>query len=404
MDRLFTQRVSSRIAGLAEAQTLGMAQRVRDLRSQGKRVVSLLLGEPDFPVPEPIQEAAIQAIREGVAPYPPVPGLAPLREAIANYYACQYGVPVSPHQVVISNGSKQAIYNALLSILEPGDEVIIPVPYWVSYLPLVHLAQGRPVLVPTNQQNQYRLTPDQLARYITPRTRALILNSPSNPTGTTYSREDYAALVEVLRDHPHIWIIADEIYDLLVYEGKAVSFLEFAELRERTIVCNGFSKAFAMPGWRLGYLIASPDIAQAAIKVQGQTTAGANIIAQKAAIAGLTSDIETLLAPMRKAFRERRDVIYQYLATHHPELHPYKPEGAFYFFLSVEAYLGRKTAHHAPFQTADDMADYLLEHGLALVPGTGFGMPTHIRLSYAVALSEIEAGLSLLTSALHALA
>jgi len=404
LDKLFTQRVSSRIAGLAEAQTLGMAQRVRDLRAQGKQVISLLLGEPDFPVPEAIQEAAIQAIREGVAPYPPVPGLPPLREAIANYYTRRNGTPVSPHQVVVSNGSKQAIYNALLTILEPGDEVIIPVPYWVSYLPLVHLAQGRPVLAPTRPENQYKLTPDQLARSISPRTRALILNSPSNPTGTTYSRQDYAALVEVLREHPHIWIIADEIYDLLVYEGKAVSFLEFSELRERTIVCNGFSKAFAMPGWRLGYLIAPPDIAEAAIKVQGQTTAGANLIAQKAAIAGLTSDIEALIAPMRKAFQERRDAIYHYLVTHHPELHPYKPQGAFYFFLSVEAYLGRKTALHPPFQTADDVVDYLLAHGLALVPGTGFGMPTHIRLSYAVALREIEAGLSRLTRALHALA
>jgi len=376
-----------------------MAQRVRDLRAGGRRVISLLLGEPDFPVPEAIQEAAIRAIREGVAPYPPVPGLAPLREAIASHYTRYYGTPVSPHQVVVSNGSKQAIYNALLCLLEPSDEVIIPVPYWVSYLPLVHLAQGCPVLVPTRQENHYRLTPDQLARSITPRTRALILNSPSNPTGTTYSREDYAALIEVLRNHPRIWIIADEIYDLLVYEGRAVSFLEFVELQERTIVCNGFSKAFAMPGWRLGYLIAPPDIAEAAIKVQGQTTAGANI-AQKAAIAGLTGDIEALIAPMRKAFQERRDAIYQYLTTHHPELHPYKPQGAFYFFLSVEAYLGRKTT----LQTADDMVDYLLEHGLALVPGTGFGMPTHIRLSYAVALSEIEAGLSLLTRALHALA
>ncbi len=397
-------RVSARIAGLEEAQTLGMAQRVRDLRAQGKRVVSLLLGEPDFPVPEVLQEAAIRAIREGVAPYPPVAGLAPLREAIAHYYTRYYGTPVTPSQVVVSNGSKQAIYNALLAIVEPGDEVIIPMPYWVSYLPLVHLAQGRPVLVPTTQKSQYRLSPEALERAITPRTRALILNSPSNPTGTTYSREDYAALAEVLRHHPSLWIIADEIYDLLVYEGKAVSFLELEEFRERTIVCNGFSKAFAMPGWRLGYLIAPVDIAQAAIKVQGQTTAGANIIAQKAAIAGLTADIEALIAPMRKAFQERRDTLYQYLSTHHPELHPYKPQGAFYFFLSVEAYLHRKTPNHTILNTADQVADYLLENGLALVSGTGFGMPTHVRLSYAVALSEIQAGLTLLTQALHALA
>jgi aspartate/methionine/tyrosine aminotransferase len=232
----------------------------------------------------------------------------------------------------------------------------------------------------------------------------VILNSPSNPTGTTYSREDYAALVEVLQKHPRIWVISDEIYDLLVYEGKAVSFLELEALRERTIVCNGFSKAFAMPGWRLGYLIAPLDIAQAASKVQGQTTAGANLIAQKAAIAGLTGDIESLIAPMRKAFQERRDTIYQYLSQHHAELHPYKPQGAFYFFLDFSAYLGKRTPQGAVLRTADDIADYLLEEGLALVPGTGFGMNTHIRLSYAVALSDIEIGLVRLTQALHALA
>ncbi len=404
MEKLERRRISGRIASLSEAQTLGMAQRVRDLRAQGRQVISLLLGEPDFPVPEPIQKAAIDAIREGIAPYPPVAGLAGLREAIAHYYTQHYGVPVSARQIVVSNGSKQAIYNALLSILEPGDEVVIPVPYWVSYLPLVQLAEGHPVLVPTTRENLYRLTPADLARAITPRTRALILNSPSNPTGTTYDRKDYAALLEVLKDHPQIWILADEIYDLLVYEGKAVSFLEFEAFRDRTIVCNGFSKAFAMPGWRLGYLIAPEDIALAAIKAQGQTTAGANLIAQKAALAGLSGDIEALVAPMREAFRERRNTIYQYLSTHHSELEPYLPQGAFYFFLSVQAYLGRKTPQGLTLHHADDLAEYLLSEGLAIVSGTGFGMATHIRLSYAVALPDIKAGLTLLTRALHALA
>lgn len=381
-----------------------MAQRVRDLRAQGKEVISLLLGEPDFPVPLPIQEAAIAAIREGAAPYPPVAGLSPLREAIAHYYTRQYGVPVSPRQVVVSSGSKQAIYNALLTLLGPGEEVIIPVPYWVSYLPLVYLAEGQPVLVPTSPQTQYRLTPEALARAITPRTRVLILNSPSNPTGTTYTHAELSALIEVLQNHPHVWVLSDEIYDLLSYEGRAVSVLEFEAVRERTVVCNGFSKAFAMPGWRLGYLIAPEDIARAATKVQGQTTAGANIIAQKAALAGLSGDVEALVAPMRKAFDQRRTAIYTYLSTHHPEMHPYKPEGAFYFFLSVQACLGKKTPQGTLLRTADDVADYLLEEGVAVVPGTGFGMSTHIRMSYAVALSEIERGLRRLTQALHALA
>jgi len=397
-------RISKRVANLEEAQTLGMAQRARDRRAQGKEVISMLLGEPDFPVPLPIQEAAIAAIREGVAPYPPVAGLLPLREAIAHYYERQYGVPVSPQQVVVSSGSKQAIYNTLLTLLGPGEEVIIPVPYWVSYLPLVYLAEGRPVLVPTSPQTQYRLTPEALEKAITPRTRVLILNSPANPTGTTYTRAELSALIEVLQNHPHVWVLSDEIYDLLSYEGRTVSALAFEAVRERTVVCNGFSKAFAMPGWRLGYLIAPVDIAQAATKVQGQTTAGANIIAQKAALAGLSGDIEALVAPMRKAFEQRRNAIYTYLSTHHPEIHPYKPEGAFYFFLSVAAYLGKKTPHGTLLHTADEVADYLLEEGVAVVPGTGFGMNTHIRISYAVALSEIERGLQRLTQALHALA
>ncbi len=404
MDKVTSSRISERVAGLEEAQTLGMAQRVRDLRAQGKEVISLLLGEPDFPVPPPIQEAAIAAIREGAAPYPPVAGLSPLREAIAHYYTRQYGVPLSPQQVVVSSGSKQAIYNALLTLLRPGEEVIIPVPYWVSYLPLVYLAEGQPVLVPTSPQTQYRLTPEALAKAITPRTRLLILNSPSNPTGTTYTRTELSALIEVLQNHPHVWVLSDEIYDLLSYEGRAVSVLEFEAVRERAVVCNGFSKAFAMPGWRLGYLIAPEDIARAATKVQGQTTAGANIIAQKAALAGLSGDVEALVAPMRKAFDQRRTTIYTYLSTHHPEMHPYKPEGAFYFFLSVQAYLGKKTPQGTLLHTADDVADYLLEEGLAVVPGTGFGMNTHIRMSYAVALTEIERGLRRLTRALHALA
>ena len=404
MDKVTSSRISERVAGLEEAQTLGMAQRVRDLRAQGKEVISLLLGEPDFPVPPPIQEAAIAAIREGAAPYPPVAGLSPLREAIAHYYTRQYGVPLSPQQVVVSSGSKQAIYNALLTLLRPGEEVIIPVPYWVSYLPLVYLAEGQPVLVPTSPQTQYRLTPEALAKAITPRTRLLILNSPSNPTGTTYTRTELSALIEVLQNHPHVWVLSDEIYDLLSYEGRAVSVLEFEAARERAVVCNGFSKAFAMPGWRLGYLIAPEDIARAATKVQGQTTAGANIIAQKAALAGLSGDVEALVAPMRKAFDQRRTAIYTYLSTHHPEMHPYKPEGAFYFFLSAQAYLGKKTPQGTVLRTADDVADYLLEEGVAVVPGTGFGMSTHIRMSYAVALSEIERGLRRLTQALHALA
>lgn len=380
-----------------------MAQRVRELHAAGKQVISLLLGEPDFPVPEPLQEAAIAAIREGHAPYPPVAGILPLREAIAAYYHRRYGLPYRPSQVVISNGSKQAIFNALLSLVEPGQEVIVPAPYWVSYLPLIQLAEARPVILPTTAETGYKLLPDQLEAAITPATRALILCSPSNPTGTAYTPTELHALAEVLEKHPSVWVISDEIYELIRYEGEAFSPAQLPALYERTVICNGFSKAFAMPGWRLGYLIAPQALAEAATKVQGQTTAGANLIAQKAALAGLKGDVEALVAPMIKAFRARRDAIYAYLQNHLPQTRPYLPEGAFYYFLDISAFLGRETPRGKVLSSADDLVEYLLEEGVAVVSGSAFGSERHIRLSYAVALPDIEAGLQFLTQALGAL-
>lgn len=380
-----------------------MAQRVRELRAAGKAILSLLLGEPDFPVPEPIQEAAIAAIREGHAPYPPVAGLLPLREAIAEYYHKTYGLPYTAQQVVVSNGSKQAIFNALLALTEPGDEIILPSPYWVSYVPLIQLAEGKPVVISTTPETQYKLTPEALAAAITPRTRALLLCSPSNPTGSAYTRTELSALAEVLQAHPQIWVISDEIYELIRYEGTHVSPAQLPALYDRTIISNGFSKAFAMPGWRLGYLIAPRPIAEAATKVQGQTTAGANIIAQKAALAGLSADLPKLLAPMIQAFRERRDYIYSFLQDHLPETKPYLPQGAFYFYLDVSEFLGRKAPDGRVPHHADELADYLLDWGVAVVPGTGFGSEKHIRISYAVALNEIRAGLPRLVEALRAL-
>ncbi|MCS7162139.1 MAG: pyridoxal phosphate-dependent aminotransferase [Bacteroidia bacterium] len=395
--------VAQRVAELSEAQTLGMAQRVRELRAAGKPILSLLLGEPDFPVPEPIRAAAIAAIQEGHAPYPPVPGIAPLREAIASYYHRTYGVPCSVEWVVVSNGSKQAIFNALFSLIEPGEEVIVPAPYWVSYLPLVHLAQGKPIIVPTTQAEGYKLTPEKLARYLSPRTKALILCSPSNPTGSCYTRPELEALAEVLSAYPQVWVISDEIYELIRYEGQHVSPAQIPSLAERTVICNGFSKAFAMPGWRLGYALAPPKLAAAMAKVQGQTSSGANLIAQKAALAGLQSDLTQLLAPMLQAFRERRDYIYTYLKAYLPQTEPYLPEGAFYFLLNVSSFLGKVTPTGEIIADADVLTEYLLIHGVALVSGTAFGAPQHLRLSYAVSLNEIKAGLPRMVEALRAL-
>ncbi len=401
---LAVRPLAGRIAGLAEAQTLGMAQRVRELKARGRDVISLLLGEPDFAVPTLLQEAATSAITMGHAPYPPVAGLAELRAAIADYYAARFGVSYSPDQVVVSNGSKQAIYNSLLALLDPGDEVLIPVPYWVSYPPLVHLAEGRVVLLPTSANTGYKLLPDQLEAAITPKTRVIILNSPSNPTGRVYTRAELEALVAVLERHPNVWVISDEIYELLVYEGRAVSLAEFASMRERVIICNGFSKAFAMPGWRLGYAIAPLAVAQALVKVQGQTTAGANVIAQKAAIAGLRADIPALVQPMLQAFAQRRDAIYHYLSQHLPAVRPYLPEGAFYYFLDVSAYVGFRTSQGILLTEADALTEYLLDQGVAVVSGTGFGSANHIRVSYAVAVEDIQEGLRRIQHALAALA
>lgn len=381
-----------------------MAQRVRELRAAGKRIVSLLLGEPDFPVPVPLQEAAIAAIREGHAPYSPVAGLLPLREAIADYYHRQYGLPFRSSQVVISNGSKQAIFNALLSLLEPGQEVIVPAPYWVSYLPLIQLSEGKPVIIPTTAEEGYKLTPAKLEAALTPYTRALILCSPSNPTGAAYTATELAALAEVLETHPQVWVISDEIYELLRYEGSHFSPAQLPTLYERTVICNGFSKAFAMPGWRLGYLIAPQPLADAAIKVQGQTTAGANILAQKAALAGLTGDIHALVSPMVAAFKERRNWIFEYLQAHLPETRPYLPPGAFYFFLDISAFFGLRTPDGQVLSSADAFTEYLLRAGVAVVSGSAFGSENHVRLSYAVALADIQEGLHLLTQALRALA
>ncbi|MCS7153932.1 MAG: pyridoxal phosphate-dependent aminotransferase [Bacteroidia bacterium] len=395
--------IAQRVASLSEAQTLGMAQRVRELRAAGRFVLSLLLGEPDFPVPLPLQEAAIAAIREGHAPYPPVAGLLPLREAIAEYYHRTYGLPYKASQVVVSNGSKQAIFNALLTLIEPGDEVILPAPYWVSYLPLIQLAEGRPVIVKTTTETNYKLTPETLSAALSQRSRALILCTPSNPTGTAYSLEELHALAEVLQEYPKVWIISDEIYELIRYEGRHVSPAQLPELYDRTLITNGFSKAFAMPGWRLGYLIAPQPIAEAAIKVQGQTTAGANIIAQKAALAGFKQDLSALLSPMVQAFKERRDYIFTYLKENLPEVRPYLPEGAFYFFLDVEPFLGKKAPTGRLIENADGLTEYLLERGVAVVSGSGFGSDKHIRISYAVALSDIQAGLPLLVEAFRAL-
>lgn len=381
-----------------------MAQRVRELRAAGRPILSLILGEPDFPVPLALREAAIAAIQEGHAPYPPVAGLMPLREAIAAYYQRRYGLSFHPSQVVVSNGSKQAIFNALLSLLEPGEEVILPAPYWVSYLPIVQLAGGYPRVVQTTAHQGYKLTPEQLDSVLSRHTRLVILCSPSNPTGTAYTLSELQSLAEVLESYPRVWVLSDEIYELIRYEGVHVSPAQIPTLFDRTVIVNGFSKAFAMPGWRLGYLIAPPSVAQAAIKVQGQVTAGANLIAQKAALAGLQSNLTEILSPMLQAFRERRDYIYAFLQAHLPETQPYLPEGAFYFFLDVSEFIGRRTLRGSFIPNVEELVEYLLEWDVAVVSGMGFGSDKHIRLSYAVSLADIQAGLPRLIQALRALA
>lgn len=369
------------VTQLTESATLAMARKSRELQQQGVAVVSLSLGEPDFNTPEFIKDAAVQAMKDNITHYPPVNGLADVRKAIAEKLKRDNDLTYSADEILVSTGAKQCIANAILSLIDEGDEVIMPSPYWVSYAEIVKMVGGVVVEVPAGVENDYKITADQLKNAITDKTRLIIYSSPCNPTGSVYSHEELQSFANVILEYPGLYIISDEIYELIHFGERPMSMAAIDGMWERTITVNGVSKAFAMTGWRIGYLAAPKWITDACNKMQGQVTSGANSIAQMAAKAAVQAD-PSVVADMVKTFRHRRDLVFDLLKDI-PNIKINLPEGAFYFFPDIRFYLG-KQYNGKRIETAQDLCIYLLEeHRLALVTGEAFGDPNCIRISYA---------------------
>lgn len=374
-------QISQRINSLAASATLAMSQRSNELRAAGVDVINLSVGEPDFNTPDFIKEAAKKAIDDNFSFYSPVPGYMSLRKAIAANLKATEGVDFSPEQIVVSGGAKQALCNVILSTINPGDEVVIPTPAWVSYVEMVKLAEGVTVEVPATIEQDFKITPRQLRDAITPRTKMVLFCSPSNPTGSVYSREELQQLVEVLKDYPDILVLSDEIYRHINFTGSYTSMATFPELEGRVVVINGVSKAYAMTGWRIGFCAAPLPIAKACTKLQGQYTSGASSIAQKAAEAAYTGP-QDCVEEMRQAFERRRDLVVE-LAKAIPGIRVNKPQGAFYLFPDVSSFIGKRCGDRV-ISSSGDVAMYLLDVAhVATVDGAAFCLPGYIRLSYA---------------------
>ena len=394
-------KVSRRLEALAVSETLAMAAKSRELKSQGIDILDLTLGEPDFNTPDPIKQAAIQAIHDNFTHYPPVTGYADLKEAIVAKLKRDNQLEYTPEQIVVSSGAKQSIANVILSIVDPGDEVIIPAPYWVSYPEMIKLAEGIPVVVNAGIDQKFKITADQLESAITPKTRAFLFSSPSNPTGEVYCREELRQLAAVFARHPQILIISDEIYEYINYEGTHESIAQFEEVRDRVAIINGVSKGYAMTGWRIGYLAGPVWLAKACMKLQGQYTSGACSIAQKASIAGLIGDKE-VIDRMVEEFRQRRDLVVARLAQI-PGLRSNNPPGAFYVLPDITAFLGTAYGTHR-IESSNDLVMYLLnEAHVALVSGAAFGAPDCIRISYSTSRKVLNEAIDRIAEALSKL-
>ncbi|MBT8284987.1 MAG: pyridoxal phosphate-dependent aminotransferase [Flavobacteriaceae bacterium] len=380
--------LSDRINKLSTSATLAMAAKARELRNEGKDIIGLSLGEPDFNIPDFIKDAAKKAIDENYSSYSPVDGYADLKKAISAKFKRDNALDYSPNQIVVSTGAKQSLANVAMVMLNSGDEVILPAPYWVSYRDIVQLAEGTPVEVPTSIETDFKMTPEQLEAAITPKTKMLWFSSPCNPSGSVYSEEELKGLANVLKKHPGIFVVSDEIYEHINFRGKHASIASIEGMYDRTITVNGVSKAFAMTGWRIGYIGAADWIAKACTKFQGQITSGANAIGQRATIAALEAPVSKIQFMIDK-FRERRDLILGLLGT----IDGFKlnvPEGAFYVFPDISSYFG-KELNGVKINNASDFAMYLLEHAnVATVTGEAFGNPDCIRISYAASEAEIR--------------
>ena len=373
--------LSDRINNLSTSQTLAMAALARELKAQGKDIISLSLGEPDFNTPDFVKEAAKKAIDENYSTYTPVEGYVELKEAICKKFKRDNDLDYKPSNIVVSTGAKQSLYNIAQVMLNEGDEVILPAPYWVSYFEIIKLSGGVPVEVPTSIDTDFKITAEQLEKAITPKTKMIWYSSPCNPSGSVYSREELTALAKVLEKHPNIYVVSDEIYEHINFSGTFCSIASIPGMLEKTITVNGVAKAFAMTGWRIGYIGAPEFIAKACTKIQGQVTSGANSIAQRATIAAVEADPK-VLNYMVEAFHKRRDLVVG-LIKEIPGLKINVPEGAFYVFPDVSSYFG-KTLKGTKIENATDFSMYLLsEANVATVTGDAFGNPDCIRFSYA---------------------
>ena len=379
--------LSDRLNRLSPSATLAMSQRSSELKAQGVDIINMSVGEPDFNTPDHIKAAAIAAVQDNWTRYSPVPGYPELKKAIVAKLKNENGLDYLPSQILCSNGAKQSVCNAIMALVNQGDEVIIPAPYWVSYPQMVLLAEGTPVAVPTTLEQDFKMTPEQLEQAITPRTRAIILCSPSNPTGSVYSAAELEALKDVLLKHERVMIIADEIYEHINYVGAHASMAQFPDIKDRVVIVNGVSKAYAMTGWRIGFIAAPEWVVKGCNKLQGQYTSGPCSVSQKAAEAAYTGSQECV-EQMRQAFERRRDLIVR-LAREIPGLEVNNPQGAFYLFPKCSSFFGKRDGERV-INSSSDLAMYLLEVGhVATVGGDAFGSPECFRMSYATSEENI---------------
>ena len=396
-----TQRTSQLLNRLSESATIAMARKATELKKSGVDVISLSLGEPDFDTPEVLKAAGIKAIEENITHYTPVPGILAVREAISQKFKRDNGLDYAPDQIVVSNGAKQSITNVVLSLVDPGEEVILPAPYWVSYADMVALAGGTSQVLATSIEHDFKIQPEALEAAITDKTRLLIYSSPCNPSGSVYTQSEIDALAEVLQRHPQVYIISDEIYELINFTGKHASIGTIPALKDRVITVNGVSKGFAMTGWRLGYIGAPTWIAKACSKVQGQVTSAPCSIAQVAAGAAVSAD-PSIADEMKSAFLKRRDIMIAGLSAI-PGMKVNKPMGAFYLFPDVSELYG-KSVGQRHINNAEDFAMYLLEEAhVATVGGGAFGTPECIRLSYAASETQLQEAIRRISKAVEAL-
>ena len=390
--------LSDRINSLPTSQTLAMAAKTRELRAEGKDIIGLSLGEPDFNTPDFIKDAAIEAINQNYSSYSPVDGYVELKEAICTKFKRDNDLAYNPNQIVVSTGAKQSIANVAQVLLNPGDEVLLPAPYWVSYSAIATLCEATYVEIPSSIENDFKITPEQLEAVITPKTKMIFFNSPNNPSGTIYSEAEYRALATVLEKHPQIYILSDEIYEHINYDSKPFSFAAIESMYNRTITVNGLAKAFAMTGWRIGYIGAPEWIAKACNKMQGQITSGTNCIAQRAAITAVLAPISKIQY-MVNEFKTRRGIIVDLLR----DIDGFKvnvPEGAFYVFPDISSFFG-KTIDGVKIENASDFSLFILEKAnVATVTGDAFGSPNCIRLSYAASELQIREAIKRIKTAL----